>query len=72
MPVNRWITSEAEVHALDRALVVISEGPGAGKLLPDDPGHPRLREYTDTVEGVRLLYWTRALGTIVLVPCIEV
>lgn len=66
------ITSEAEVHALDRALVVISVDPEAGELLPGDPGHPRLREYTDTVERVRLLYWTTSLGTVIVVAYIEV
>ncbi|ALU91930.1 hypothetical protein WQO_00205 [Streptomyces globisporus C-1027] len=66
------ITSEAEVHALDRALVVISVDPEAGELLPGDSAQPRLREYTDTVERVRLLYWTSALGTVIVVAYIEV
>lgn len=34
------ITSEAEPHALDRALVVLSVDPDAGELLPgDSPDH---------------------------------
>ncbi|GGS25567.1 hypothetical protein GCM10010284_68010 [Streptomyces rubiginosohelvolus] len=66
------ITSEAEVHALDRALVVISVDPEAGELLPGEPVNPRLREYTDTVERVRLLYWTSSLGTVIVVAYIEV
>ncbi|MFF2864730.1 hypothetical protein ACFVSX_33210 [Streptomyces rubiginosohelvolus] len=66
------ITSESELHALDRALVVISVDPEAGELLPGDPANPRLREYTDTVERVRLLYWTSALGTVIVVAYIEV
>ncbi|MEU5971906.1 MULTISPECIES: hypothetical protein [Streptomyces] len=66
------ITSEAEVHALDRALVVISVDPEAGELLPGETVNPRLREYTDTVERVRLLYWTSSLGTVIVVAYIEV
>ncbi|WP_127469603.1 hypothetical protein [Streptomyces sp. B27] len=66
------ITSETELHALDRALVVISVDPEAGEPLPDYPAQPRLREYTDTVESVRLLYWTSALGTVIVVAFVEV
>ncbi|MFF1270280.1 hypothetical protein OHA57_40055 (plasmid) [Streptomyces anulatus] len=66
------ITSEAELHALDRALVVISVDPEAGEPIPGGPTGPRLREYTDAIERVRLLYWTSALGTIVVVAYIEV
>ncbi|MET9127793.1 hypothetical protein [Streptomyces sp. NPDC004528] len=50
------ITSEAEIHALDRALVVISVDPDAGEPLPGDSTGPRLRQYVDDVERVRLLY----------------
>lgn len=66
------ITSEAELHALDRALVVISVDPEAGEPIPGGPTGPRLREYTDAIERVRLLYWTSALGTVVVVAYIEV
>ncbi|MBK3553711.1 hypothetical protein [Streptomyces sp. MBT61] len=66
------ITSEPELHALDRALVVISVDPEVGELLPGGPASPRLREYTDTVERVRLLYWTSSLGTVVVVAYVEV
>ncbi|MFJ3601084.1 hypothetical protein ACIPRU_31960 [Streptomyces sp. NPDC090126] len=66
------ITSESELHALDRALVVISVDPEAGELLPGDPANSRLRECTDTVERVRLLYWTSALGTVIVVAYVEV
>ncbi|MET9097167.1 hypothetical protein ABZX72_34385 [Streptomyces cyaneofuscatus] len=66
------ITSEAQLHALDRALVVISVDPEAGDPIPGGATDPRLREYTDTVERVRLLYWTSALGTVVVVAYIEV
>lgn len=66
------LTSEAAIHALDRALVVISVDPEAGDPIPGGPTGPRLREYTDAIERVRLLYWTSALGTIVVVAYIEV
>ncbi|MFI2471529.1 hypothetical protein ACH475_35025 [Streptomyces globisporus] len=66
------IVSEAELHALDRALVVVSVDPAAGDPIPGGPAGRGLREYTDTVERVRLLYWTSALGTIVVVAYIEV
>ncbi|WP_431789270.1 hypothetical protein [Streptomyces sp. G9] len=66
------ITSEPELHALDRALVVISVDPEVGELLPGGPASPRLREYTDTVERVRLLYWMSSLGTVVVVAYVEV
>ncbi|TXS70761.1 hypothetical protein EAO69_24525 [Streptomyces sp. me109] len=65
------ITSEAEIHALDRALVVISVDPDAGEPLPGDSTGPRLRQYVDDVERVRLLYWVTALKTVVVVAFIE-
>jgi hypothetical protein len=66
------ITSEAELHALDRALVVISVEPEAGEPLPGDSTGPRLRQYVDDVERVRLLYWVTALKTVVVVAFVEV
>lgn len=66
------ITNEAEIHALDRALVVISVDPDIGEPIPATAAGPRLREFTDDVERVRLLYWTSALGTVVVVAYIEV
>ncbi|MFC8001054.1 hypothetical protein ACR31U_35020 (plasmid) [Streptomyces rochei] len=66
------ITSEAELHALDRALVVISVDPDIGEPLPGDATNPHLRQYTDEVEHVRLLYWITALRTVVVVAYIEV
>ncbi|TXR91753.1 hypothetical protein EAO73_35820 [Streptomyces sp. col6] len=66
------ITSEAELHALDRALVVISVDPDAGEPLPGDNSGPRLRQYVDDVERVRLVYWVTALRTVVVVAFIEV
>ncbi|MFE9469236.1 hypothetical protein ACFYNW_37515 [Streptomyces virginiae] len=66
------ITSEAEIHALDRALVVVSVDPDIGEALPADSTTPQLRQYTDDIERVRLLYWVTALRTVVVVAYIEV
>ncbi|MEV5012484.1 hypothetical protein [Streptomyces sp. NPDC055692] len=66
------ISSEAEIHALDRALVVVSVDPDVGEALPGDSVGPQLRQYTDEVERVRLLYWVTALRTVVVVVYIEV
>lgn len=66
------ITSEAELHALDRALVVISADPDAGEPFPGDSSGPRLRQYVDDVERVRLVYWVTALKTVVVVAFIKV
>ncbi|MEV5011443.1 hypothetical protein [Streptomyces sp. NPDC055692] len=66
------ITSEAEIHALDRALVVVSVAPDIGEALPGDSVGPQLRQYTDEVERVRLLYWVSALRTVVVVAYMEV
>ncbi|MEU8746512.1 hypothetical protein AB0C39_22990 [Streptomyces parvulus] len=65
------ITSEAELHALDRALVVVSVDPDIGEPLPADASGPQLRQYTDEIERVRLLYWVTALRTVVVVAYIE-
>ncbi|MEU9677877.1 hypothetical protein AB0D92_30750 [Streptomyces parvus] len=66
------ITSEAELHALDRALVVAPDAPDAGELLPGDSTGPQLRKYVDDVERVRLVYWVTALKTVVVVAFLEV
>ncbi|MGW9118414.1 hypothetical protein ACWGRV_17555 [Streptomyces sp. NPDC055663] len=67
------LTSEAEFRALDRALVVISVDPDAGEPLPGDTtAPPRLRQHTDDIERVRLLYWVTELRTVVVVAYIEV
>ncbi|MFE4692175.1 hypothetical protein ACFRH6_19255 [Streptomyces sp. NPDC056749] len=66
------LTSEAEIHALDRALVVVSVNPDVGEPIPGSAAGPQLREYADEVEHVRLLYWVSALGTVVVVAFIEV
>lgn len=65
------ITNEAELHALDRALVVISVDPEIGDPLPGTAGAPNLRQYTDDVEAVRVLYFVTALRTVVVVAYIE-
>ncbi|WP_314250094.1 hypothetical protein [Streptomyces sp. DSM 40907] len=66
------ITSEAKVHALDRALVVISVDPDIGEPLPGDTTGPQLRQYADEVEAVRVLYFVTALRTVEVVAYIEV
>ncbi|MEU9979288.1 hypothetical protein [Streptomyces sp. NPDC051014] len=66
------ITSEADIHALDRALVVISVDPDIGETLPGDTTGHQLRQYTDDVEAVRILYFVTALRTVVVVAYIEV
>ncbi|MEU0676971.1 hypothetical protein ABZ330_29540 [Streptomyces sp. NPDC006172] len=65
------ITSEAEIHALDRALVVVSVDPDVGEALPGDSAGPQLRQYTDEVESVRVLYFVTALRTVVVVAYID-
>ncbi|MER5214323.1 hypothetical protein ABT063_28060 [Streptomyces sp. NPDC002838] len=66
------VTTEAEIHALDRALVVISVDPEIGEPIPSDTAGPRLRQYTDEVEQVRVLYFVTALRTVVVVAYLEV
>lgn len=66
------ITSEADIHALDRALVVVSVDPEVGEPIPGTAAGPQLREYADDVERVRLLYWVSVLRTVVVVAYLEV
>ncbi|WP_327721998.1 hypothetical protein OG381_46325 [Streptomyces sp. NBC_00490] len=66
------ITSEAELHALDRVLVVLSVDPEIGEPLSGSSAGPRLREYTDDVDQVRVLYFVTTLRTVVVVAYIEV
>ncbi|MEV8347376.1 hypothetical protein [Streptomyces niveus] len=66
------LTSEADIHALDRALVVISVDPDVGEPIVGDSAGPQLLQYADEVERVRLLYWVTALRTVVVVAYIEV
>ncbi|MFI0515845.1 hypothetical protein ACH3Y9_40690 [Streptomyces sp. WSLK1-5] len=65
------ITNEAELHALDRALVVLSVDPEAGTPIPGTTTGPQLRQYTDDIEHVRILYFVTALRTVVVVAYIE-
>ncbi|MFB6578524.1 hypothetical protein ACFQ9Q_39340 [Streptomyces virginiae] len=66
------ITTEREIHALDRALVVISVDPDIGEPIPGDTTGPQLRQYADDLEAVRVLYFVTALRTVVVVAYIEV
>ncbi|MCY0922851.1 hypothetical protein OS965_32710 [Streptomyces sp. H27-G5] len=66
------LTSEADIHALDRALVVISVDPDVGEPIPGTAAGPRLRQYADDVERVRILYWVSVLQTVVVVAYLEV
>lgn len=47
------ITIEADIHALDRALVVISVDPDIGEPIPGDTTGRQLRQYTADLEAVR-------------------
>ncbi|MEU2509719.1 hypothetical protein ABZ621_34150 [Streptomyces sp. NPDC007863] len=66
------LTDEAELHALDRALVVVSVDPEIGEPIPGGTGGPQLLQYADEVERVRLLYFVTALKTVVVVAYLEV
>ncbi|MGW7427622.1 hypothetical protein ACWGJB_48130 [Streptomyces sp. NPDC054813] len=66
------LTGEADIHALDRALVVICVDPGIGAPVPGDTAGPQLRQYSDDIEAVRILYFGTALRTVVVVACIEI
>lgn len=57
----------AETHRLDRAVVAISANPEIGTPVPDT----LLRDYTDDIEGVRVIYYVTALRTITVVAYIE-
>ncbi|MFD3541543.1 hypothetical protein ACFWUQ_18875 [Streptomyces sp. NPDC058662] len=65
------LTTERELHALDRALVAISVDPEIGEPIPADGISPELRQYTDEIEDVRVLYFVTALRTVVVVAYIE-
>lgn len=65
------LTTERELHALDRALVAISVDPEIGVPIPADGTGPELRQYTDEVEDVRVLYFITALRTVVVVAYVE-
>ncbi len=65
------LTTERELHALDRALVAISVDTEIGVPIPADGTSPELRQYTDEIEDVRVLYFVTALRTVVVVAYIE-
>lgn len=66
------LTTERELHALDRALVAISVDPEIGAPIPATGTGPELRPYTDEIEDVRVLYFITALRTVVVVVSIEI
>jgi hypothetical protein len=63
------LTDEAELLALDRALVALSVDPEAGTPIPGS--HPGLRDYRDDIDDVRVVYFVTALRTVVVVAYIE-
>ncbi|MCX4808745.1 hypothetical protein OG594_45560 [Streptomyces sp. NBC_01214] len=65
------LTTEREIHALDRALVAISVNPEIGVPIPADCISPELRQYADEIEDVRVLYFITALRTVVMVAYVE-
>ncbi|MER7982653.1 hypothetical protein [Streptomyces sp. NPDC095817] len=65
------LTEEHRIHALDRALVVISVDPDIGDPIPGNVTQPELRQYADDIEHVRVLYFVTALRTVVVVAYIE-
>ncbi|WP_354644098.1 hypothetical protein [Kitasatospora camelliae] len=66
----RAITDPDEIHALDRALAALSVDPAMGTVIPGTV--PELRQYTDDVDAVRLIYYVTALRTVVVVAYLEV
>jgi hypothetical protein len=64
------ITDPGEIHALDRALAALSVDPAMGDPIPGTV--PELRQYTDDVDAVRLIYYVTALRTVVVVAYLEV
>ncbi|WP_405526375.1 hypothetical protein OG592_02530 [Streptomyces avidinii] len=56
-----------ETHRLDRAIVAISVNPELGTEVPGT----LLRDYTDEIDGVRVIYYVTALRTITIVSYIE-
>ncbi|MFF3142578.1 hypothetical protein ACFVRU_12830 [Streptomyces sp. NPDC057927] len=45
---------------------------GSARQIPGDTAGPQLRQYTDDIEAVRVLYFVTALRTVVVVAYIEV
>ncbi|MGW3414122.1 hypothetical protein [Streptomyces sp. NPDC000888] len=65
------LIDEHRIHALDRALVAISVDPDIGAPIASDATRPELRQYTDEIERVRILYFVTTLRTVVVVAYIE-
>ncbi|MEU3604539.1 hypothetical protein AB0E83_03645 [Streptomyces sp. NPDC035033] len=57
----------AETHRLDRAIVAISVRPDLGAPVPGT----LLRDYTDPVDGVRVIYYVTSLRTVTIVAYVE-
>ncbi|MEU9146671.1 hypothetical protein [Streptomyces sp. NPDC048349] len=56
-----------ETHRLDRAIVAVSVNPELGTEVPGT----LLRDYADEIDGVRVIYYVTALGTITIVAYVE-
>ncbi|UNO43479.1 hypothetical protein [Streptomyces sp. MST-110588] len=67
------VTTEAEIHALDRALVAISVDPDIGVPIhaSRQDSRPALLEYADEIEDVRIVYFVTTLRSVVVVAYIE-
>ncbi|MFB8031195.1 hypothetical protein ACFQ6U_16915 [Streptomyces sp. NPDC056465] len=57
----------SETHRLDRAIVAISVNPQLGAPVPGT----LLRDYSDEIDGVRIIYYVTALQTITIVAYVE-
>jgi hypothetical protein len=57
----------SETHRLDRAIVAISVNPELGTEVPGT----LLRDYVDEIDGVRVIYYVTALGSITIVAYVE-
>ncbi len=57
----------SETHRLDRAIVAISVNPALGTEVPGT----LLRDYTDEIDGVRLVYHVTALQPNTIVAYVE-
>ena len=53
----------SETHRLDRAIVAISVNPELGSEVTGT----LLRDYVDEIDGVRVIYYVTALGSITIV-----
>ncbi|MFF2430922.1 hypothetical protein [Streptomyces mirabilis] len=52
----------SETHRLDRAIVAISVNPELGTEVPGT----LLRDYVDEIDGVRVIFYVTALGSVVI------